>query len=271
MNTKYMPVIAASLCALTASTVLAELPAPSFEASVDVVSRQISRGLPDNTDPIATTAASIEWYGVALGIDGIFNLSDIAEEDGFDTMDNTQIDYSVAYGYAFDVGTTLELGADYTYEYDQGGNDESDHVQYIHFSAGLPDVFLSPTIGAEWMLDQFHGQYYTLELSHGFDLIPGEGEDADPVLALTLSFCQGLANSKYNEEDLGKDFWALRESTFMATIDWAVCDYLTISPYIAYSDTYSGTVRDAAKYYEDEEASHNVAQFHGGVTVTASF
>lgn len=271
MNIKHMPVIAATLCAPTASTALAEIPAPTVEASFDVVSRQISRGLPDNTDPTGTMAATIEWYGIALGVDGIFNLTDIAEEDGFDTMDNTQSDYSVAYGHAFDIGTTLELGADYVYEYDRGGNDESDHVQYIHFSAGLPDLFLSPAIGCEWMLDQFHGQYYTLELSHGFDLIAGAGEDADPVLALTLSFCQGLANDKYNEDDLGKDFWALRESTFMVSLDWAVCAYVTVSPYVAYSDTYSGTVRDAAKYYEDPEESNDVAQFYGGVTVTASF
>lgn len=251
--------------------VAAELPMPTVEVSLDFCSRQISRGLPDNTDPIGTVGAVVGWNGFSLGVDGIQNLTDIAAEDGFGAMENTQIDYSIAYERVMDVGTSLALGADYTYEYDRGGNEEGEHVQYIHFSAGLPDLFLSPTIGCEWMLDSFCGQYYTLELSHIFELISGAGGGGDPVLSLTVSFCQGLGNDAYNEEDLGKHRWALRESTFMASLGWVVWGHVTIAPYVAYSDTFAGEVRDAAKWYEDSEAEHKVAQFYGGVTLTGSF
>ena len=51
----------------------------------------------------------------------------------------------------------VTLGADYTYEYDQGGNEDDDHCQYLHASVGLADVLLSPTLEAEWMLDSIHG------------------------------------------------------------------------------------------------------------------
>ena len=48
-------------------------------------------------------------------------------------------------------------------------------------------------------------------------------------------------------DDMEKDFWAFRDTTLTATLDWAVCDYLTVSPYISYSDHFAGPVRKAAK------------------------
>ena len=214
--------------------------------------------------------------GIFASVKGHFNMSDVEEEKGFDRWENKEIDYKIGFNHLFGqddlgIGTSLALGADYVYEFDQAGLGDNDHVQYIHLSLGLPDLFLSPTLGAEWMLENFHGQYYTLDLSHTFPLIKREGEGSRPVLSLRLSFRQGLANDKYNENDLGKDFWAFRESTFQATFDWNVCDYLTISPYAAYGDTYSGTVRPAAHYYEDKDESNDVAQFYGGVALTATF
>jgi len=272
-------ILAAALCAAaTVVPAFAEdegIALPDVSVGFDYCSKQISRGLADNKEGIVTAIGALEWEGFSFEVDGLFNTTDIMEEDGYDNWDNTEVDYVLGYGYTFgadDFGlpTDIELGLDYTYEWDNGGDGgEDDHVQYIHASFGLPEVFLSPTIGCEWMLDQFHGQYYTLELSHSFDLVAGEGEDADPVVALTLGFVQGLADKKYNEDDLGKDFWAFRETTFQATIDWAVCDFLTVSPYIAYSDHYAGPVRNAAKDYGMQEG--DTYAIYGGVAVTASF
>ena len=246
--------------------------APSVEASLDYCSKQVTRGLIDNEEGIVTASASIGWQGFSLEVDGIFNTTDIAKEDGFDAWDNTEIDYIVGYSHTFgadDYGlsTDIALGLDYTYEFDQGGNEDDDHVQYIHASIGLPEVFLSPTLAGEWELDDVHGQYYSLELSHTFELVAGEGEDADPAVGLTLSAVQGLADKKYNEDDMEKDFWAFRDTTLTATLDWVVTDNLTVSPYIAYSDTFAGPVRNAAKCEKHGDAYH----FYGGVSVTASF
>ena len=246
---------------------------PTVEAGIDYCSKQVTRGLIDNEEGIATLSAAIEWEGFSFEVDGIFNTTDEMEEDGYDAWDNTEVDYIVGYGYTFgadDYGlpTDIELGLDYTYEWDNGGElEKDDHVQYIHASIGLPEVFLSPTLAGEWMLDQFHGQYYSLELSHTFELVAGEGEDADPAVGLTLSLVQGLADKKYNEDDLEKDFWAFRDTTLTATLDWIVCDYLTVSPYISYSDHFGGPVRKAAKCDEHDDTYH----FYGGVAVSASF
>ena len=263
--------LAASLCAAVlpafAEVVSPEenSNAPELTLGADVCSRQISRGLPDNTDPVTTLSAAIGWQGFTAEVDGIFNTTDIAEEDGFDAGDNTEIDAIL--GYEYTLGTEslgdVTLGADYTYEYDQGGYGESDHVSYLHASAGLDDVFLSPTLECEWMLDGIHGQYYALTLSHGFEL-------ADD-LALTLSLTEGLANDKYNDDDLGCDSWGFRETTLMAELEWTPADALSIKPYIAYSDHLNGHFRHSAHYYADEEAKHSVAQLYGGIAVELSF
>lgn len=265
--------LAVAICAALGTTTLAETELPEIAVGLDYSSKQVTRGLIDNEEGIATASASIDWMGFSAEVDGIFNTTDIAKEEGYDAWDNTEVDYIVGYGYTFgadDYGlfTDIELALDYTYEWDNGGDfEDDDHVQYLHASIGLPEVFLAPTLAGEWMLDQFHGQYYTIELSHGFDLVAGDGEDADPMLALNLSVVQGLANDDYNEDDLGKDFWALRDTTFTATLDWAVCDHLTVSPYIASADTFSGTVRDAAKCEKHGDAGH----IWGGVAISASF
>ena len=269
-------ILAAALCAAAITPALADdegATLPDVSVGVDYCSKQVTRGLIDNEEGIATLSAAIEWEGFSFEVDGIFNVTDEMEEDGYDAWDNTEVDYIFGYGYTFgadDFGlpTDIELGLDYTYEWDNGGElEDDDHVQYIHASIGLPEVFLSPTLAGEWMLDQFHGQYYSLELSHTFELVAGEGEDADPAVGLTLSVVQGLADKKYNEDDLEKDFWAFRDTTITATLDWIVCDYLTVSPYISYSDHFGGPVRKAAKCDEHDDTYH----FYGGVAVSASF
>ena len=269
-------ILAAALCAAAITPALAQeegFALPDVSVGIDYCSKQVTRGLIDNEEGIATLSAAIEWEGFSFEVDGIFNTTDEMEEDGYDAWDNTEVDYIVGYGYTFgadDYGlpTDIELGLDYTYEWDNGGElEDDDHVQYIHASIGLPEVFLSPTLAGEWMLDQFHGQYYSLELSHTFELVAGEGEDADPAVGLTLSVVQGLADKKYNEDDLEKDFWAFRDTTLTATLDWIVCDYLTVSPYISYSDHFGGPVRKAAKCDEHDDTYH----FYGGVAVSASF
>ena len=269
-------ILAAALCAAAITPALADdegATLPDVSVGIDYCSKQVTRGLIDNEEGIATLSAAIEWEGFSFEVDGIFNTTDEMEEDGYDAWDNTEVDYIVGYGYTFgadDYGlfTDVELALDYTYEWDNGGEyEDDDHVQYIHASIGLPEVFLSPTLAGEWMLDQFHGQYYSLELSHTFELVAGEGEDADPAVGLTLSVVQGLADKKYNEDDLEKDFWAFRDTTLTATLDWAVCDYLTVSPYISYSDHFAGPVRKAAKCDEHDDTYH----FYGGVSVSASF
>ena len=279
MNTR----IATTFLAAASLATFAEEPAaaeieeegalPGVTLGADYCSRQITRGVPDNTEGIVTLSAALEWAGFTAEVDGIFNTTDIAEEDGFDAWDNTEIDYVLGYSRSVDTDAlgAIELGGDYTYEYDQGGNGDDDHCQYLHASVGLADVFLSPTLEAEWMLDSIHGQYYDLKLSHAFELVEAREGEEDPVLALEISLLQGLANGKYNEDDLGCDCWGFRDTTLAAELSWRPCEYALVKPYIAYSDHLNGHFRHPAHYVVDEEASHHVAQLYGGIAVELSF
>ena len=272
MNKHTLPTLAlcaASLAAFADEPAAAELEEednlPEVTLGADYCTRQISRGPPDTPDPILTLSAAIGWAGFSAEVDGIFNTTDIAEEDGFDAWDNTEVDTILGYECTLDTDAVggVTLGADYTYEYDQGGDGESDHVSYLHASAGLDDVLLSPTVTGEWMLDGVHGQYYTFELSHEFEL-------AD-TLSLSLTLVEGLANDKYNEDDLGCDSWGFRETTLLAEFAWTPAEFFSLTPYIAYGDHLNGHFRHAAHYYADEEASHHVAQLYGGVALELAF
>ena len=129
---------AASLAAFADEPAAAELEEesnlPGVTLGADYCTRQVTRGIPDNTEGIVTLSAALEWEGFKAEVDGIFNATDVAEEDGFDAGDNTEIDAILGYEYTLDTDALggVALGADYTYEYDQGGNDESDHVSYLH-------------------------------------------------------------------------------------------------------------------------------------------
>ena len=238
------------------------LPLPALEA--DFCTRQITRGLPDNIDPIITLSPGIYLYpcGEFVKADFIFNATDIAKDEGFDAGENTEIDLVVGYDHSFDKTTDWDVvfSFDYTCEFDRSGNGDGGHANYIHASAALDDAFLSPEISGEWMLDGIHGQYYTLGFSHKFKF--------DDTLSLSLSFVEGLANDKYNAEDLGCDSWGLRETTLLAELEWTMAGgLLTIKPYIAYGDHLNSHFRHAARYYADEEAEHHVAQFYCGIAV----
>ena len=279
MNTRIATTLlaAASLAAFADEPAAAELEEesvlPDVTLGADYCTRQVTRGLPDNTEGIVTLSAALEWEGFKAEVDGIFNATDVAEEDGFDAGDNTEIDYVLGYSRSLDTDAlgAIELGGDYTYEYDQGGNEDDDHCQYLHASVGLADVFLSPTLEAEWMLDSIHGQYYDLKLSHAFELVEAREGEEDPVLALELSLVEGLANNKYNADDLGCDSWGFRETTLMAELAWRPCANALVKPYVAYSDHLNGHFRHPAHYYADEEAKHSVAQLYGGIAVEFAF
>lgn len=278
----YSKQVVSTLCAaVAASTLLAQEAAPAaapaeeeeseigVSVSADYSTVQITRGVLDNKEGILTLAGAVEAYGFTAEIDALFNTTDIFKEDGFDEWDNTEIDYVLGYGYTVETDfSAIELGVDYTFEFDQGGVGENDHVQYIHASIALADLWLAPSIEAEWMLDGCHGQAYTFAVEHGFNLL---GED-DDSLVLTVSVAQCFANKKYNVDDGVGTKWGFRDTTVTASLDWAAADHLTISPYIAYSDTIDSHFRDAIEAgYDEAEWDEDVGQLYGGVVVALEF
>lgn len=239
---------------------------PGISVFADFASRRLSRGLPDNTDPVSTYGVAAEWYGLTFEVDWLIDLTDERGTKG----EYDEIDYIIGYGYTFDADawnlpTSIEVAADWTYEY----HPDDAFTHYIHASVGLPDLWLAPALSSEFEM-RSECRYFALSVGHTWTLIDARPDEDTPVLDFSISIEQGLANDRQNNADLGKDFWALRETTFLAQLDWCPQKNLMISPYIAYGDTYSGTIRSAAHYYTDPEEDHSPSQFFGGITLTLS-
>lgn len=240
---------------------------PDFSVFADFASRKISRGVLSNQDPIETYGFTAKWYGINFKMDWLFDLTD---ERGQKNECN-ELDYFIGYEYTFkpeewNVPTAIKLYSDWNYE----GHPGKAFKNFMHNSVSLPKVFLAPTLDSEF---EFRKSLWYIKLTgkHSWTLVDAREEKGAPVLALTLSLTQGVGNAQRNKEDLKEDLWALRETTLKAKFDWKPVDHLTISPYIAYSDTFSGTVRDAARNYKYDDKKHTVAQLYGGVVLTASF
>lgn len=243
------------------------LKAPDFSVFADFASRKVSRGVLSNQDPIETYGFTAKWYGLTYKMDWLFDLTDERGQKN----DLNETDFILGYEYTFkpeqwNVPTAIKVYSDWNYETHPG----KAYKNFMHNSVSLPKLWLAPSLDSEF---EFRKSLWYIKLTgkHSWTLIDPREEKGTPVLALTLSLTQGVGNARQNKADLKEDFWALRETTLKAKFDWNPVDHLTISPYIAYSDTLSDTVRDAARNYKYDDKKHTVAQLYGGVVLTAKF
>lgn len=243
------------------------LKAPDFSVFADFASRKVSRGVLSNLDPIETYGFTAKWYGLTYKMDWLFDMTDERGQKN----DLNETDFILGYEYTFkpeqwNVPTDIKVYSDWNYETHPG----KAYKNFMHNSVSLPKVWLAPSLNSEF---EFRKSLWYIKLTgkHTWTLIDPREEKGAPVLALTLSLTQGVGNAQQNKADLKEDFWALRETTMKAKFDWNPVEHLTISPYIAYSDTLSDTVRDAARNYKYDDKKHTVAQLYGGVVLTAKF
>ena len=109
-------------------------------------------------------------------------------------------------------------------------------------------------------------------------LIDGETEDDDPVLSLRPSVAQGFGNSqrvggylwKENEDSLHHS--GLMDTCVKLELTWNICEYLSLSGYVAYSDfLFDRQIRHAARYYEAHERWDESYNFIGGLALNFAF
>ena len=253
-----------------------EQPVMTAEFSLAFDSRYMTYGVIDGKDPIVTPGATATFFDfVYFGVEAIFDTTKQQGKKwggyGNRAGKYTTLDAIVGGAHDFDLGETLgalSVDFNYIYEYIPRYHGEVGDTQYLNLELALNDLWLEPTFAIERDLMADDGTYFNFNIGHTFTLV---GDEEEPELALTLSFVEGLANNKYNEDDLGCDSWGFRETTLMAELEWAAAEFLSVKPYISYSDHLNGHFRHPAHYYADEEASHKVAQLYGGVAVELAF
>ena len=275
----------------------------SAEFSVAFDSKFMSYGLVDNNDPILTPSAAVTFLDfLTFEVAAIFDMTKYGNKAGYMNRASRyqELDPAVSIGWSFFEGEwyQLDTSVGYSYEYhprsmknrirfvDDDGNPAAYNdtpgadTQFVTAEIGLPNAFLEPVLSYERDIKRDNGTYLNLELGYTFSIIDGESEDDDPVLAFRPSVAQGFGNkarvagylAKDDEEESPLRKAGLMDTCVKGELAWAICDYLTLSGYVAYYDyVFDSQMREAARRYEGSGRHDDSYNFVAGLALTASF
>ena len=279
-----------------------EAAAVSYEFSLAFDSKYLSYGFVDNNHPILTPSGSItffDWF--SIGAYAIFDITKYGHRHGYTSRQwqctefhpNAEIRHSFGEEDFAWLPTTVELAIGYDYEYVPNckhngtklyddddnfiGYDKSwdEDTQYWTVEIGLPDLWLEPCFYCEFDTMRDHGIYMNLEIGHTFDVI-------DDTLTIRPSIAQGWGNAQriaayaWTSDYSERGYSALMDTMVKVEAEWTICDWLSLSGYVGYSDfLFDGGLRDSARRYTENELG-NVTWEHSwnfiaGLALTASF
>ena len=265
-----------------------ETPIVAVEAGLAFDSRYMTYGVIDGKDPILTPSAQItfcDW--LYFGVESIFDLTKgNGKRGGYGNRAGryTTLDSIVGIAHEFDLGEdigTLGVDFNYIYEYIRRYHSDMGDTQYFNLELTLGGHWLEPVRWIERDIMADEGTYVNFSLGHTFALIEAEGEneDADPVLAFCPSIGQGFGNSKrthgyFAESSDGFHHSGLMDTTIKGELTWNICENLSLSGDVAYSDYwFDSNTRDAARAYNAEwgKGCDHSWNFYGGVSLGLSF
>ena len=264
----------------------------SAEFGLAFDSKYMTYGVIDGKDPIVTPSAEISFFDTLyFGVESIFDVTKgngkrpVGEGYGNRAGKYTTLDAIVGLRHDFDLGEkfgTLSADVNYIYEYlPMGRDEECPDTQYVNLELSLGDLWLEPTLAIERDLMADNGTYVNFEVGHTFTLIDGEEGEEDPVLTLRPAVGQGFGNTQrtrgyFAETTEGFDHGGLMDTSISLTAEWAICDHLTLSGYVAYYDyLFDRNMRHAARDYNGQWSNadryRDSYNFVGGLALTASF
>ena len=262
-------------------------PIVSAEFGLQFDSKYMTYGVVDGKDPILTPSAQITFFDwLYFGVESIFDVTkgngkrgDYGNRAGRWTTLDAIVGLAHEFELTEDIG--LSVDANYIYEYLRRHHSDMGDTQYINLELGLTGLWLEPTLAIERDLMADDGTYVNFSLAHAFTLV---GDDDDPTLTFTPSIGQGFGNTQrvrgYMLRDDGEplDHGGLMDTTIMGEFEYAVCENVALTAYVAYSDyRFDRTMRNGARNHNaDCSGSHsdkysNSWNVYGGVGVTVSF
>ena len=256
-----------------------ETPIVSAEFGLQFDSKYMTYGVIDGKDPILTPSAQLTFFDWAyVGVESIFDLTKGNGKRG-DYGNRagrwTTLDMTVGLAHEFDLGDTLgalSVDVNYIYEYLRRHHSDMGDTQYVNLEFSLGDLWFEPTLGIERDLMADDGTYVNLEVGHTFALV---GDEEDPTLTFKPSVGQGFGDKhRTRGYELADDHGGVMDTTIKGEFEWAVCDHVALTAYIAYSDYwFDSKLRDGARAYNGAWGSScdHSWTFYGGVGVTVSF
>ena len=256
-----------------------ETPIVSAEFGLQFDSKYMTYGVIDGKDPILTPSAQLTFFDWAyVGVESIFDLTKGNGKRG-DYGNRagrwTTLDMTVGLAHEFDLGDTLgalSVDVNYIYEYLRRHHSDMGDTQYVNLELSLGDLWFEPTLAIERDLMADEGTYVNLEVGHTFALV---GDAEDPTLTFKPSIGQGFGDKhRTRGYELADDHGGVMDTTIKGEFEWAVCDHVALTAYLAYSDYwFDSKLRDGARAYNGAWGSScdHSWTFYGGVGVTVSF
>jgi len=159
---------------------------------------------------------------------------------------------------------------------------QADDTQFWTVGFGLPDLWFEPAFLYERDVMRDNGTYLNLEIGHTFPLIDGAEEGEDPVLTFRPSIAQGFGNTMRVRSYLTRatsdgagaplDKSGLMDLCVKGELAWQVCEFCTLSGYVAYTDyAFDRRMREAARQYEATGDWDHSWNFTAGLALTLNF
>ena len=265
-----------STCVAQEEVAAAEGCPVSFEATLDIYSAYIWRGVQVNDDPVAQPGASVgfdmgDLGSISAGVWANYDFNNFSRgdnrADGF-----SELDYTLS--YAIDLADfSLELGHIW-YSFPVIDDDVYDiGTEEIYVSVAYNNDIVTPSLtvyhdyNTDSNADDIKGTYASAALTKDFEIT----EQVTAGVFASLGWCDQDYAKSYAESYVGSSVAGIDQDYFIdgnlgASVSYAINDNLSVGATLVWTSVVDSEVRDAA---DDEDIDTDM--IWGGVNLAAAF
>ncbi|MCP4576917.1 MAG: hypothetical protein GY846_11600 [Deltaproteobacteria bacterium] len=233
---------------------------PTASLDVAFLSQYIWRGYELSKDSlIIQPSATIGYKGFSFNLWGNMDTDCYAGPHKGNAKWN-ETDITVAYDTSFG---PVGVGVGYLYY----ALDGADDTQEFYVSIG-GDVLLLPTLTVYRDVDEYHGWYFNLGISHSFDLPREMTLDLAGSVAYYISDNDSIVDYDHNLDATTSRFRNFQDGQVSVGLTIPFLKYFTATPMIAYSFPLGNAANNMLKA---TSLSNSAAHFFGGVTLSMAF
>lgn len=233
---------------------------PTASADVAFLSKYIWRGFEFSKDSLVIQpSVTVGYKGFSVNVWGNLDTDTYSGPNKGESKWN-ETDMTVAYETSFG---PVGVGVGYIYY----ALDSAEDTQEFYLSVG-GDVLLAPTLTVYRDVDEYHGWYFNLGISHSFDLPHEITLDLAGSVAYYISDNDGIVDYDHNLNATTSRFKNFQDGLVSVGLTIPFLKYFTATPMIAYSFPLGNA---ADKMLKATSLSNSAAHFFGGVTLSIAF
>ncbi len=233
---------------------------PTGGVDVSFLSQYIWRGYELSKDSmVIQPSATIGYKGFAFNLWGNLD-TDVYSGQFKDSAKWNETDMTVSYDHSFG---PLGVGVGYIYY----ALDSADDTQEFYLSLG-GDVLLAPTLTIYRDVDEYHGWYFNLGISHSFGLPYDMSVDLAASVAYYISDNDSIVDYNHDLTPTTSEFNNFQDGQVSVGMTIPFLKYFTATPMVAYSFPLGNA---ADKMLRATSLSDSSKHFFGGVTLSMAF